>query len=139
VPVQTRSDRFQSVTAADFPAVTGREPEWKLSPVAKLRPLIDAKLDGSAYGVGATSAAGFSFSFRPAAEVGRGVAGLPEDRAAAAVERLAELHAAQKLLDRPLAAIDLRLPDRLVLRLPPAPEDAPAAPAAAQRGRSGRG
>ncbi len=64
---------------------------------------------------------------------------LPEDRAAAAVERLAELHAAQKLLDRPLAAIDLRLPDRLVLRLPPAPEEAPAAPAAAQRGRSGRG
>jgi Fe-S cluster assembly protein SufD len=83
VPVQTRSDRFQSVTAADFPAVTGREPEWKLSPVATLRPLIEAKLDGSAYGVDATSAAGFSFSFRPAAEVGRGVAGLPEDRAAA--------------------------------------------------------
>ncbi len=83
VPVQTRSERFQSVVAADFPAVTGREPEWKLSPVAALRPLIDGSLDGSAYSVGATSAAGFSFAFHPASEVKRGVAGLPEDRAAA--------------------------------------------------------
>ena len=83
VPVQTRSDRFQSVSAADFPAVTGREPEWKLSPVATLRPLIDAQLDGSAYSVDATTANGFNHGFRPAAEVKRGVAGLPEDRAAA--------------------------------------------------------
>lgn len=83
VPVQTRSERFQSVIATDFPAVTGREPEWKLSPVATLRPLIDGALDGSAYSVDATSATGFSFAFHPASEVKRGVAGLPEDRAAA--------------------------------------------------------
>lgn len=83
VPVQTRSERFQSVVASDFPAVTGREPEWKLSPVAALRPLIDGALDGSAYSVDATSATGFSFGFHPASEVKRGVAGLPEDRAAA--------------------------------------------------------
>jgi Fe-S cluster assembly protein SufD len=83
VPVQTRSDRFQSATAADFPAVTGREPDWKLSPVATLRPLIEGTLDGSAYSVDSTSAAGFSHAFRPVGEVTRGVAGLPEDRAAA--------------------------------------------------------
>jgi Fe-S cluster assembly protein SufD len=83
VPVQTRSERFQSAVAADFPAVTGREPEWKLSPVTVLRPLIDDTLDGSAYSVEVTAAAGFSHGFRPVADVKRGVAGLPEDRAAA--------------------------------------------------------
>jgi cell division protein FtsQ len=63
---------------------------------------------------------------------------LPEGQEAAALARLVELHAAQRLLDRPLAAIDLRLPDRLVLRLPPgqAPQEPPPA---AQRARSGRG
>jgi Fe-S cluster assembly protein SufD len=83
VPVQTRSDRFQSTTATDFPAVTGREPDWRLSPVATLRPLIEGTLDGSAYSVDATSATGFSHAFRLVGEVTRGVAGLPEDRAAA--------------------------------------------------------
>ncbi|GGC39235.1 hypothetical protein GCM10011504_17090 [Siccirubricoccus deserti] len=62
---------------------------------------------------------------------------LPEGQEAAALARLVELHAKQGLLDRTLAAIDLRLPDKLVLRLPPAP---PAAEQpAAQRVRSGRG
>ncbi len=41
---------------------------------------------------------------------------LPEGAEAAAVQRLAELHREARLLDRPLAAIDMRLPDRLVLR-----------------------
>ena len=68
---------------------------------------------------------------------------LPDGQEAAALARLAELHAAQGLLDRPLAAIDLRLPDKLVLRLPAQQQGA--APAAApmepsmQRVRNGRG
>lgn len=41
---------------------------------------------------------------------------LPEGAEAAALARLAELQASQQLLDRPLAVIDMRLPDRLVLR-----------------------
>jgi cell division protein FtsQ len=41
---------------------------------------------------------------------------LPEGAEAAAIQRLAELQREARLLDRPLAAIDLRLPDRLVLR-----------------------
>lgn len=67
---------------------------------------------------------------------------LPEGHEAEAVARLAELQAKQALLDRPLVAIDLRQPDKLVLRLPPpAPGAAPAAPdpASAQRARNGRG
>lgn len=41
---------------------------------------------------------------------------LPEGAEGAAIQRLAELQREARLLDRPLAAIDLRLPDRLVLR-----------------------
>jgi len=41
---------------------------------------------------------------------------LPEGHEAPAIERLMQLHAQQAVLDRPLAAIDMRLPDRLVIR-----------------------
>lgn len=71
---------------------------------------------------------------------------LPEGHDREAIGRLAELHARQGLLDRPLAAIDLRQPDKLVLRLPPATGASPGGTAAplepapaAQRVRSGRG
>lgn len=50
---------------------------------------------------------------------------LPEGAEAAAIERLAALHRDQGLLDRALVAIDMRLPDRLVLRPLPAPEPPP--------------
>ncbi|WBV44207.1 cell division protein FtsQ/DivIB [Pseudoroseomonas cervicalis] len=62
---------------------------------------------------------------------------LPEAHEDVAVRRLAELQRSSALMDRPLAAIDLRLPDRLVVRQQPSPEPEP------QRGqaprRSGRG
>ncbi|WP_270937263.1 cell division protein FtsQ/DivIB [Falsiroseomonas oryzae] len=50
---------------------------------------------------------------------------LPEGQEAPALNRLAELHQRNALLDRPLVAIDMRLPDRLVLRQPPTPEPPP--------------
>jgi cell division protein FtsQ len=62
---------------------------------------------------------------------------LPDGQEAAALARLSELHQRQNLLDRPLVAIDLRLPDKLVLRLPPG--QAPAEQNGGQRNRSGRG
>ena len=46
---------------------------------------------------------------------------LPEGAEAAAMTRLMELHTAQALLDRPLQSLDLRLPDRLVVRPLPEP------------------
>lgn len=44
---------------------------------------------------------------------------LPEGHEDVALKRLEELHAGQQLLDRPLASIDLRLPDRLAVRPKP--------------------
>lgn len=52
---------------------------------------------------------------------------LPEGHEAQAMTRLAELHSRDKLLDRPLAAVDMRLPDRLVVRLQQAPAPPPSA------------
>jgi cell division protein FtsQ len=56
---------------------------------------------------------------------------LPEGHEEAAIVRLAELQARERLLDRPLAAVDMRLPDRLVVRLQP--------PVQQQQPRSTRG
>ena len=49
---------------------------------------------------------------------------LPDGNEPAALAKLAELQGADALLDRPLAAIDMRLPDRLVVR-PQAADPAP--------------
>lgn len=83
VPVQTRSERFASGDVGDYASVTGREPEWKLSPVAKLAPLLEGELEGGRYDISTTSAEGFSVSWVAPEQAPRGVAGLPEDRAAA--------------------------------------------------------
>ena len=52
---------------------------------------------------------------------------LPEGHEIEALDRLMQLEQQHAVLDRPLAAIDLRLPDRLVLR-PRADADAAATP-----------
>ena len=53
---------------------------------------------------------------------------LPEGNEVAAMGRLMEMHTAQALLDRPLQTLDLRLPDRLVVRPQPEPRAMPAGP-----------
>ncbi|WP_376089598.1 cell division protein FtsQ/DivIB [Roseomonas sp. CCTCC AB2023176] len=63
---------------------------------------------------------------------------LPEGHEAAAITRLKDLQARQALLDRPLQVVDMRLPDRLVLRPnPPPATPAPAQQATQVRGRNG--
>jgi Fe-S cluster assembly protein SufD len=83
VPVQTRSARFSSVLHDDFPAVTGLEADWKLTPVKLVRPLIDGELDGSIYDYVADIPAGVSIAWidRDDSLIGR--AGTPEERASA--------------------------------------------------------
>lgn len=92
VPVQTRSERFRSVNVEDFAPVTGREHEWKLSPVATFADLTGGELDGSRVAIETTlrqaqdgaDAAGVDVSWidRDDARVG-GTGGIPEERAAA--------------------------------------------------------
>ncbi|MFD1721019.1 Fe-S cluster assembly protein SufD [Amnibacterium endophyticum] len=83
VPVQTRNARFSSTDVADFPAVTGREAVWKLTPVAELQDLIDGDLDGGRYDVETTADGGASVSWVGRDDERIGTAGIPEDRAAA--------------------------------------------------------
>jgi Fe-S cluster assembly protein SufD len=81
VPVQTRSGRFASTVHSDFPAVTGLESEWKLTPVARIRDLIDGELDGSPFEITSTDDAAISWVDRTDARIGS--AGTSEERAAA--------------------------------------------------------
>lgn len=83
VPVQTRSGRFASAAHADFPAVTGRELEWRLTPVEKLRDLIDGELDGSPFPAAVSAAAGVTAEWIDRDDPRIGSAGLAEERAAA--------------------------------------------------------
>ena len=83
VPVQTRSERFTSVDPGAFPEVTGREVDWKLSPVARLRALIDGDLDGAPYAYLARETTGATVEWIDRADPRVGTAGTPEDKAAA--------------------------------------------------------
>jgi Fe-S cluster assembly protein SufD len=83
VPVQTRSGRFASAVHTDFPDVTGRELEWRLTPVAMVRDLLDEKLDGSAFPAVVTEAPGVTSEWIERDDPRVGSAGLAEERAAA--------------------------------------------------------
>src|SRR6478752_8875011 len=83
VPVQSRSGRFTSTEVSDFPAVTGREPMWKYTPVARIQELITGELDGSPYAYDVTAAKGFSSLWVGRGDSRVGSAGKPEDRASA--------------------------------------------------------
>jgi len=83
IPVQTRSERFSSYDVADFPAVTGREAVWKLSPVALFTELTAGGLDGSPTPVQHEDVAGFGVEWIPRDDARVGSAGIPEERASA--------------------------------------------------------
>ncbi|HEY1530404.1 MAG TPA: Fe-S cluster assembly protein SufD [Galbitalea sp.] len=80
VPVQTRSERFTSTDPAEFPEVTGFEAEWKLSPLKDVLPLINEKLDGSAYEV---TAIGTTATWIERTDARIGSTGKPEEKASA--------------------------------------------------------
>ena len=83
VPVQTRSARFASVNVEDFGPVTGREVNWKHTPVASLTDLLSGELDGSAYDVDAPATDGVTVEWIDRTDARVGSAGVPEDRASA--------------------------------------------------------
>lgn len=83
VPIQTRSERFASTAVEDFPAVTGREAVWKLTPIDRVADLIDGPLDGSDYAITATDADGIDVGWVERTDARIGSAGTPEERASA--------------------------------------------------------
>jgi Fe-S cluster assembly protein SufD len=83
VPIQTRSERFASTNVEDFPAVTGREAVWKLTPIDRVADLLEGPLDGSEYDFEATQANGFDVRWVDRTDARIGSAGTPEERASA--------------------------------------------------------
>lgn len=79
-PIQTRSEWRQSAHPEDFSPVTGREPEWRLSPVRELEHLISGALAGGEYPLRAPTIEGVEIGFVAEAQSDRGQAGLPENR-----------------------------------------------------------
>jgi Fe-S cluster assembly protein SufD len=79
MPVQTRNERFASTHPEDFPAISARQLEWRLSPIDALGALTEGELDGGHYDVTVTGA---THEWVPMASVA-GKAGLPEDRISA--------------------------------------------------------
>ena len=83
VPVQARNERFTSTDVTAFPTVTGREADWKLTPVDKLGALIDGSLDGGRYPFTVTGEGPVTVGWTARTDQRVGTAGIPEDRASA--------------------------------------------------------
>ncbi|WP_437584866.1 Fe-S cluster assembly protein SufD [Paramicrobacterium sp. CJ85] len=83
VPVQTRSERFRSTNVEDFAALTGREAEWRYTPVERLTALSEGELDGGEYEIATTDVEGVSVEWIDMDDARIGQAGMPEDRPAA--------------------------------------------------------
>jgi len=84
VPIQTRSERPRSYRAADFELPTGREVNWKHTPVDRMAALFE-NVDGSADAVTVTLTApeGIVVAPKRAGDAPRGEVFVPEDLAAA--------------------------------------------------------
>ncbi|HWH97989.1 MAG TPA: Fe-S cluster assembly protein SufD, partial [Pseudolysinimonas sp.] len=83
VPVQTRSERPKSTRHDDFPAVEPWQAEWKLTPIERIRDLIDGTLDGSPYPIQYPDVADTTVEWIDRTDSRIGSAGIPEERAAA--------------------------------------------------------
>lgn len=83
VPVQTRSERPSSKNPADFPEVTGREVNWKHTPVAKLQDLISGTLVPANEQITDPGVEGITISRIGRDDARIGSAGIPEDKASA--------------------------------------------------------
>jgi Fe-S cluster assembly protein SufD len=83
IPVQTRDERPSSFAIADFPRVSGREVDWKFTPVAKVSELLNEKVDGTRLPIDSALSGSVSVSWISMTDALVGVAGKPEDRAAA--------------------------------------------------------
>ncbi|WP_166983566.1 Fe-S cluster assembly protein SufD [Paramicrobacterium fandaimingii] len=83
VPLQTRSERFRSANVDDFAALTGREAEWRYTPVDRLTSLSEGELDGAPYTVATTDSDGVTAEWIDMNDARVGSAALPEERPSA--------------------------------------------------------
>ena len=86
VPPKTKSQALRSFDVTDFPALTGREEEWRFTPLKRLRGLSTADGSGPSGAVGYEHGdlpSGVDVSTVDRAEVPRGVALVPFDRISA--------------------------------------------------------
>jgi Fe-S cluster assembly protein SufD len=83
VPIQVRSARFASYDVADFDEVTGRELEWKYTPIPRIATLLAGGLDGSVSEVVSTIDGDATVEWVGRDDARLGTAGKPEDRASA--------------------------------------------------------
>ncbi|MEW1958332.1 Fe-S cluster assembly protein SufD [Kineococcus sp. NPDC059986] len=86
VPEASRAARATSFDVADFPVPTGREEEWKFSPLRELAPLFEVveRAAGNSAAVEVSAPAGVEHTTGTPAQVGAGTAFVPGDRVAAA-------------------------------------------------------
>jgi Fe-S cluster assembly protein SufD len=83
VPVQSRSERFTAYEVSEFEPVTGLEIQWKYTPLAVVRPLLDDTLDGTVVEPDSRVTDGATIEWVDRADSRIGRAGAPEERASA--------------------------------------------------------
>lgn len=83
-PQGSRAERLTSFDLGDIPVPSGREEEWRFSPIFRLAPLFDAELPGGGVRTTVTQAPGVGVQIvdRDTAHPAPGVAGRPGDRTA---------------------------------------------------------
>ncbi|NYD20702.1 Fe-S cluster assembly protein SufD [Kineococcus aurantiacus] len=84
VPEASRAARATSFDVADFPLPTGREEEWKFSPLRELAPVFGTEGPARSAAVEVSAPEGVQHTSGTLTEVGAGTAFVPGDRAAAA-------------------------------------------------------
>ncbi|MGP7960794.1 Fe-S cluster assembly protein SufD [Sanguibacter sp. A247] len=84
VPQGSRAERATSFDLADIPVPTGREEEWRFSPVARLQPLFVETIDGHGVQTTVVAAPEVTVEIVGRDDARLGKAGRPGDRAAVA-------------------------------------------------------
>lgn len=82
VPQGSRAERTTSFDLADIPVPTGREEEWRFSPVARLQPLFSETIDGHGVQTTVVAAPEVTVEIVDREDARLGTAGRPGDRAA---------------------------------------------------------
>ncbi|WP_146362002.1 Fe-S cluster assembly protein SufD [Arthrobacter yangruifuii] len=84
IPDSSRAGRTTSFHRADFGKLTGREEDWRFTPLKRLRGLHTADLDGTAPELAVVAPDGVRVESIARTDARIGSAGIPEDRVAAA-------------------------------------------------------